>query len=161
MVADRDYTIACEFSHRPGDRGVVFALGDPIAGMALFSGDDGLVFEYHGGQGHRARCERMPAVEGKNAFELNHRAIGNRKGVGTVALNGETVATLDMSPTTILGLGVGEGLDIGCDRRLHVADYGGSGACAYTGEVAYVRIEPGPQAKDSYANRPERLAQRD
>jgi hypothetical protein len=69
---------------------------------------------------------------------------------------------LDMSPTTILGLGVGEGLDIGRDRRLHVTSrYGGEGACVYTGTVDFVRIEPGPQAPDSYANRPEREAQRD
>ena len=77
-------------------------------------------------------------------------------------MNGDDVATLDMSPTTILGLGVGEGLDLGRDRRLHVTTrYGGEGACAYTGVVRRVRIEPGPQAPDSYANRPERLAQRD
>ena len=77
-------------------------------------------------------------------------------------MNDVEVATLDMSPTTILGLGVGEGLDLGRDRRLHVTPrYGGEGACAYTGSVHRVRIEPGPQAPDSYANRPERLAQRD
>jgi arylsulfatase len=67
-----------------------------------------------------------------------------------------------MSPTTILGLGVGEGLDIGCDRRLHVTPlYGRDDAFAYTGIVSHVRIDPGAQAHDSYANRPERLAQRD
>ena len=76
-------------------------------------------------------------------------------------MNGTVVAHLDMSPTTILGLGVGEGLDVGCDRRLHVTDYGGEGACAYTGRVEFVRIEPGAQAHDSYANRREREAQRD
>jgi arylsulfatase len=79
-----------------------------------------------------------------------------------VRMNGIDAGTLDMSPTTILGLGVGEGLDLGCDRRLHVsAHYGGAGACAYSNQVAWMRIEPGPQAPDSYANRPERLAQRD
>jgi arylsulfatase len=75
-------------------------------------------------------------------------------------LDGETVATLDMSPTTTLG--VGEGLDLGRDRRLHLtARYGASGACTYTGAVREVRIVPGAQAHDSYADRPERLAQRD
>jgi arylsulfatase len=99
---------------------------------------------------------------GRHRFELAHRALGDRKGTGTIVLDGETIATLDMSPTTILGLGVGEGLDLGRDRRLHVtADYGGVGSCPYTGRVAWLRIEPGAQAHDSYANRPERLAQRD
>jgi arylsulfatase len=104
----------------------------------------------------------LSARPGDHVFELAHRALGARRGVGTVSLDGAVVATLDMTPTTILGLGVGEGLDLGRDRRLHVTDrYGGDGACAYTNTVAYVRIEPGPQASDSYANRPERLAQRD
>ena len=161
MVADRDYHLVCEFGYAPGDRGVVFALGDPIAGLALYARDGVLTFFYHGGQGRCASCE-LPARAGDHAFELAHRALGARRGVGTVSLDGAIVATLDMTPTPILGLGVGEGLDLGRDRRLHVTDrYGGDGACVYTNAVAYVRIEPGPQAPDSYANRPERLAQRD
>jgi hypothetical protein len=67
-----------------------------------------------------------------------------------------------MYPTTILGLGVGEGLDIGLDRKQHVTPlYGGEGCNRYTGCVDHVRIEPGAHPPDSYANRPERDAQRD
>jgi hypothetical protein len=67
-----------------------------------------------------------------------------------------------MSPTTILGLGVGEGLDVGMDRKLHVTPlYGRDDAFPYSGAVLYVLIDPGPHPADSYANRPERLAQRD
>ena len=162
LVADRDYVLTCEFTYAAADHGVVFALGDPIAGMALYAQGGALNFFYHGGQGKIAVAERLPARDGTNRFELSHRALGARRGVGTVRMNGDVVATLEMSPTTILGLGVGEGLDLGRDRRLHVtARYGGDGACAYTGVVRHVRIEPGPQAPDSYANRPERLAQRD
>ena len=161
MVADRSYAIHCEFTHASGDRGVVFALGDPIAGLALFVRDARLSFVYHGGRGDVVECE-LPVREGQNRFELGHRALGQRRGEGRVSINGALVATIDMSPTTILGLGVGEGLDIGRDRRLHVTSrYGGEGACVYSGRVDFVRIEPGPQAPDSYANRPERVAQRD
>jgi len=161
MIADRDYTLSCEFSYRAGDAGVLFALGDPIAGMALFARDGKLTFFYHGGQGRTAECV-LPVRDGDQSFVLSHRALGGRRGAGRVTVNGEDVATLDMSPTTILGLGVGEGLDLGRDRRLHVtARYGGEGACVYTNAVRFLRIEPGPQAPDSYANRPERLAQRD
>ena len=162
MVADRSYVIACEFTYTGGDTGVVFALGDPIAGLALFARKDGVSFVYHGGQGSVVECEALPVREGRNRFELLHRALGQRRGEGIVSINGDVAATIDMSPTTILGLGVGEGLDIGRDRRLHVTSrYGGEGACVYTGTVDFVRIEPGPQAPDSYANRPEREAQRD
>ncbi|MEP7207509.1 MAG: arylsulfatase [Casimicrobiaceae bacterium] len=162
LVADRDYALSCAFTWSPSDHGVVFALGDPIAGMALFVRDGVVSFAYHGGQGKLATSDHLPAVDGDNRFELQHRALGGRKGLGTLRMNDAVVANLDMSPTTILGLGVGEGLDVGRDRRLHVTDrYGGEGACVYTGHVMEVRIVPGPQAPDSYANRPERLAQRD
>ena len=162
MVADRSYAIVCEFTYRAGDSGVVFALGDPIAGLALFARDGGVSFVYHGGQGRFVECEALPVREGRNRFELRHRALGKRRGEGAIVVNGEVAARIDMSPTTILGLGVGEGLDVGRDRRLHVTSrYGGQGACVYSGTVDYVRIEPGPQAPDSYANRPEREAQRD
>ncbi|MFI4904230.1 MAG: hypothetical protein ACHP91_12550 [Burkholderiales bacterium] len=38
--------------------------------------------------------------------------------------------------------------------------YGRADAFAYTGSIEFVRIEPGAQAPDSYANRPERETQR-
>jgi arylsulfatase len=162
LVNDRDYRIACDFDWSPRDDGVVFALGDPIAGLALFAREGTLRFVYHGGQGRQATCDDLRAEEGALHVELAHRALGERRGVGTLRVNGRDVATLDMSPTTILGLGVGEGLDVGCDRRQHVtAAYGGRGPCPYTGTIRSVTITPGPQARDSYANRPERLAQRD
>jgi arylsulfatase len=161
MIADRDYRLECAFTYAPGDRGVIFALGDPIAGLALFAQDDGVSFVYHGGTGVLARCDHLPVSAGENRFELRHRALGARRGEAAVVINADVVATVDCSPTTILGLGVGEGLDVGVDRKLHVTDYGGDGPCPYSGRVAYVRIEPGPHPPDSYANRPERLAQRD
>jgi arylsulfatase A-like enzyme len=161
LVADRDYRIECAFAWYAGDEGVLFALGDPIAGMALFVRDGRAAFVYHGGQGQPVACE-LPLVEGDNRFTLAHRATGQRHGEGVAAMNGIAAAALDMSPTTILGLGVGEGLDVGCDRRLHVTDrYGHEGPFAYTGTLAWVRIEPGPQASGSDANRRELEAQRD
>jgi arylsulfatase len=56
---------------------------------------------------------------------------------------------------------VGEGLDIGCDRRLHVTSrYGRADTFPYTGTVEHVAIEPGAHPPGSYANRRERDAQR-
>jgi arylsulfatase len=161
MIADRDYRIECAFGYDDGDEGVVFALGDPIAGMALFVREARLCFVYHGGEGRPVVRDALPLRRGDNRFVLDHRAQGARRGLGTLSLNGESSTTLDMSPTTILGLGVGEGLDVGCDRKLHVTPlYGRDDAFPYKGTVSYVRIEPGAQAHDSYANRPEREAQR-
>jgi arylsulfatase len=162
LIADRDYCLECVFAYRAGDAGVIFALGDPIAGFALYARDGVVSFVYQGGKGELASCDDLPVVDGDNRFELRHRALGERRGRGTLVVNGREAGTLDCSPTTILGLGVGEGLDIGMDRKLHVsARYGGSGTCAYTNRIDHVRIEPGAHPADSYANRPERLAQRD
>jgi arylsulfatase len=162
MVADRDFALTCAFGYRTGDAGVLFALGDPIAGVALYVRDGALRFAYHGGQGRAVTAERLPVAAGTNRFVLDYRALGARRGRGTLSVNGDAVATLDLSPTIILGLGVGEGLDVGCDRKLHVTpDYGGTGTCAYTGRVEHVRIVPGAHPADSYANRPERLAPRE
>jgi len=161
LVADRDYRLECRFLHSDGDEGVVFALGDPIAGLALFVRDGRLTFVYHGGPAPAA-VHTMRATSGETVFALEHRALGARGGAGTITLNGHAAGEIDMSPTTILGLGVGEGLDVGIDRKLHVTPlYGRDDPFAYTGRVQYVRIEPGPHPADSYANRPERLAQRD
>jgi arylsulfatase len=162
LVADRDYRIECRFTHDDSDSGVVFALGDPLAGMALFARRGTLCFVYHGGTGKPVVCDGLRVPAGPARFELRHDALGERKGRGTLLINGDTCATLDMSPTTILGLGVGEGLDIGLDRKLHVTHlYGGDGCCGYTGIVEYVRIEPGAHPAGSYANRRERDSPRD
>jgi arylsulfatase len=162
MVADRDFDLHCQFTYSKSDKGVLFALGDPIAGMALYVRDDALHFVYHGGTGRSVVCAGMVPREGENLFTLNHHARGARRGDGSLTLNGNPVdSVVDMSPTLILGW-VGEGLDIGRDSKLHVhGDYGGSGSCRYSGRVIHVHIAPGPHPADSYANRPERAAQLD
>jgi arylsulfatase len=160
LIADRDYRLRCHFSHAANDEGVVFAIGDPLAGMALFVRDRRGTFVYRGGTVDETLLQ-FDLPNGRIAFELRHDAIGARKGTGTILVDGRIAGTLDMSPTTILGLGVGEGLDIGCDRKLHVTPrYGRVGTFPYTGTVEHVAIEPGTQAPDSYANRRERDAQR-
>jgi arylsulfatase len=144
LIADRDYRLRCHLSHAANDEGVVFAIGDPLAGMALFVRDRRGTFVYRGGSGTETFLE-FDLPDGRIAFELQHRAIGARKGTGAINIDGRRVGTLDMSPTTILGLGVGEGLDIGCDRRLHVTPrYGRDDTFPYTGTVEHVAIEPGP-----------------
>src|SRR6185437_3668497 len=51
LVADRDYRIECAFVYDDADEGVIFALGDPLAGMALFARDGRVTFVYHAGLG--------------------------------------------------------------------------------------------------------------
>lgn len=161
MIADRSYRLRCAFDWQPGATGVIFSLGDPIFGFALYARDGGVHFHYHGAPDRGVDARDLPVAAGRNEFVLDYKATGARRGMGVLRLGEIDVVTLDLSPTIILGISVGEGIDVGCDRRLHVTDYGGTGACHYTGTVHFLRLEPGPQAPDSYANRPERLSQRD
>jgi arylsulfatase len=161
LIADRDYRLRCRFAHRSGDTGVVFAIGDPLAGMALFVNDGRACFVYRGGPDNEAVHE-FTVPYGVVSFELLHQAQGKRRGRGMLRANEQALGSIDMSPTTILGLGVGEGLDIGLDRKLHVTSrYGRADPFAYTNTIDFVSIEPGAHPADSYANRRERLAQRD
>jgi arylsulfatase len=160
LIADRDYRLRCNFTHAEGDEGVVFAIGDPLAGMALFVREGRATLVYCGGTGSES-SQAFDLSRGNVAFELLHRALGERRGVGRIVIDGREAGTLDMSPTTILGIGVGEGLDIGCDRKQQVTPrYSRADTFPYTGTVQYVAIEPGPHPPDSYANRRERDAQR-
>jgi arylsulfatase len=163
MIADRAFDLQCAFDYRSGDSGVLFAIGDPIAGLALFIRDRSLHFVYHGGDGQPRVWQCADLLIGANRFELRYAAPGNRRGLGRIGLNGKDDAggPLDLSPSLILGW-VGEGLDIGRDSRQQVTDrYGAEGVCRYTGQIEWVRIVPGAQAPDSYANRPERESQLD
>lgn len=160
LVADRSFQLTCAFEWTSTARGVIFAFGDPIFGFALYARDGRLHFHYHGSPTQPVDLRHLEPAPGRNEFALHYEARGARKGVGTLRIGGREVASAEMSPTIILGLNVGEGLDVGCDRRLHVTrEYGGEGICPYTQAVHFVRIAPGPQAPDSYANKPERLSQ--
>ncbi|RPH40594.1 MAG: arylsulfatase [Burkholderiales bacterium] len=160
LIADRDFTIGCEFDWALGDEGVIWAIGDSFIGFALFVLDGRLQLSFRRGVEVERTIEVMldPGVQ---RVSLEHRAGGKRRGTGALSVNGRlTAPLLDMSPT-VLRLG-GEGLDVGCDRRRKVSmRYATRGVFAYPNRIASVCIEPGAQAPDSFANRPERLAQAD
>jgi len=162
LLADRDFRLECGFTWQPGDTGVVFALGDPIAGLALFVRTGRLCFVYHGGTGHHVLRDDLPVRTGDNTFVLEHQALGARQGLGRFEMNGQAVPKpMPMTPTLILGW-VGEGLDIGMDSKQHVSPlYEAIGPLRYTGQVSQVRITPGAHPADSYANRREIESQRD
>ena len=162
LLADRDFRLECRFTWQPGDTGVVFALGDPIAGLALFVRTQRLCFVYHGGTGQHVLRDDLPVRAGDNTFVLEHQALGARQGTGRFEMNGQAVpAPMPMTPTLILGW-VGEGLDIGMDSKQHVSPlYDAIGPLRYTGQVHQVCITPGAHPADSYANRREIESQRD
>ena len=82
LVADRDYRARVRVHARRGDHGVIFALGDPIAGMALFARDGALPSSITAAQGRPVTCDGSRRDRVANRFELRHRALGARRGIG-------------------------------------------------------------------------------
>jgi hypothetical protein len=160
LIADRDFTLSCEFDWAEGDAGVIWAIGDSFAGLALFADEGRLHLVFRRGIEREAAID-APLSPGPQRVLVRHRAHGQRRGSAELDVGGRPVAaTLDTSPT-LVRLG-GEGLDVGLDRRRKVsARYASRGTFAYPNRIAFVRIEPGPMAPDSPANRPETLAQAD
>ena len=160
LLSDRDFEIECDFTFRREDRGVLFAVGNSFGGMSLYVDGGCVHFVYNNGT--RLSCsDGIHLKEGPTCVLLHHRAMGQRRGQGTLSINGQaSPAPIDMSPT-IIRL-TGEGLDVGRDRRLKVCDrYRSEGAFAYSGSIRHVRLQPGARAPDSISNKPERQAQLD
>jgi len=160
LIADRDYTIDCAFDWADGQEGVIWAIGDSFAGIALFVMDGRLHLSFRRGI-EVERSVSAALAAGAQQVRLRHTATGQRRGAGELLVGGEPLAEpLDLSPT-IVRLG-GEGLDVGLDRRRKVSPrYAQRGVFAYPGRIAFVRITPGAQAPGSLANRPEAQAQAD
>lgn len=160
LIADRDYVIECAFSHASGAEGVLVAIGNSLGGLSLYIRGDVLWIAYSGG-GRRTAHATSGRLKPENVVRLEHTAHGDRRGTGLILLNSQQAATeVDLSPT-IIQL-AGEGLDVGCDRRIQVSkEYADHGAFRYDGCIHHVRVVPGRQAPGSLSNRLERLAQLD
>lgn len=160
LIADRDFNISCKFDFSAGNEGVLLALGNSFGGLSLFV-ENGLLHVVYNGGSRQSETHGLALASGETLILLKHEAKGQRKGLATIKVNGKDVVSgFDMSPT-ILRL-TGEGLDIGCDRRMQVSSrYAHRGAFAYTGDIVVVQLVPGPQAPGSMANRAEREAQLD
>jgi arylsulfatase A-like enzyme len=162
LIADRDYEMAVSFTYAEGQEGVIFALGDISRGVAAFVIGGELVVHYNGGFIVK-RDLRLPIKPGEQLLRISHKAKGRMQGEAKITLDtpaGAAEGTLNMSPT-ILRI-IGEGLDIGLDRRLKVCvECEGRGTFAYPGRIDWLRIDPGPQAPGSFVNLAEELAQHD
>ena len=157
LVADRDYLIRARFTHAAGDEGVIFALGESLAGFALYVLGGQLRFAV-------ARWPDQASVVttglpgGEFVVDVDHRALGGLRGRAVLSVNGERWCEVDMSPTMAR---VGIGLDVGCDRGHQVSpEYRGSGSFPYGGTVTSVEVVPGPQAPGTIVNLSEIVSQR-
>ncbi|MFN0160395.1 MAG: arylsulfatase [Burkholderiales bacterium] len=146
MVSNRSFSVSVRFAQRAGDTGILWALGDIIAGMVMYVESDRLNFHYNG----FSEPQDLPPVAlapGAHVATLEYEALGKRRGRGRLLLDGaEKVGWTELSPTLMVG--IFEGLDIGLDRRAPVywELYERHGAYPYTGEITDVNIIPGERA---------------
>lgn len=160
LVSDRDFRLECRYTFDGRDQGVIFALGDPFGGFALYARDAMTYFVYNGEQ-QEVQADGFASDVGDNVFVLEHRATGSRIGLGKFSVNGRAAGEISMTPTFVIAL-TGEGLDIGLDRMLKVSEaYADGGCCDYSGKVSWVRIIPGAQAPGSIVHRRELESQHD
>lgn len=148
LIADRNYRLTIDFDWQPGQQGVIFAMGDSFTGMVLFVDGDALHLVYHWWFAP-TELAPIPLQAGAQAFVLDYQARGDRKGSGTVTLNGQTChANAAMSPTMVrLPSG---GLTLGLNRRQPISPrYADRGVFRYPGRIGALTIEPGPQAPGS------------
>jgi len=107
----------------------------------------------------------LPILPGDQVLRVSHQATGNLNGQAIISLDSAgssrpETGELDMSPS-IVRL-TGEGFEIGLDRLTKVSsEYKMKGIFAYPGRIDWVKIEPGPQADDSFINLAEEVVQKD
>jgi len=160
LMADRDYTLEAHFEWLPEMEGVIFSIGDNMGGLSVFVQSEEVVVSFVASQGVERQLH-WRLNPGHQNLRVEHKALGQRQGLGQLVLNGAIVPeTLDMTPT-FLRL-VGEGFDVGLDRRRKVsADCAGHGVYRYAGKIDRVSLIPGPQAPGSLANVLETISQWD
>jgi arylsulfatase len=151
LISDRSFKIRARFVWREVDQGVVWAIGEQIAGMALHVEDGRLRFFYNG-YGEFSELPPVVLAVGEIEATLEYEALGHRQGRGRLLLDGvEHTPWQALSPTLMVGFH--EGLDVGLDRRAPVSwnTYQKHGTFRYTGTIHGVTIEPGARVPDSLA----------
>lgn len=146
MVANRSFRIGVKFAQRAGDAGVLWALGDIIAGMVMYV-ESGRLNVHYNGFSEPVSLTPVNLAPGRHEATLEYEALGKRRGRGRLLLDGdEKVGWTELSPTLMVG--IFEGLDVGIDRRAPVfwELYERHGAYRYSGEIAEVNIVPGERA---------------
>ena len=148
LIADRNYRISTQIDHDASDQGVLWSIGELIAGMVLYI-EDGAVRLFYNGFGEFSELPPTPLMAGKQEVVFEYEATGQRKGRGRLLIDGKAAGWHALSPS-LMG-GFHEGLDIGLDRRCPVdwRLFEKHGVFRYSGTIAGVTIVPGELAHDS------------
>jgi arylsulfatase A-like enzyme len=147
LVSNRSFQIKSKISQRPGDQGVIWALGDLIAGIVMYVEADHLNIHYNG-FGVTVDFKPVPIDSTMKDLVFEYQALGERQGQGRIIINGKAESDwINLSPTIMYG--PFEGLDVGLDRRSPVLWdlYERHGVFRYSGNIEDVWIFPGARAE--------------
>jgi arylsulfatase len=155
LVRQRDVDIIADVDHSPGSAGVLLAHGDQGGGYSLEIRDDTVWYIHNSGDGRMTRQSFGGIDAGHHAIRLRKHALPKKTWVVTCDVDGQDrpgqvdVSSLGpMSPFT--------GIDVGIDRISPIdwERFQAHGTFAYTGQLNWVRYEPGaygPEAPTQYA----------
>ena len=149
LIADRCYRIITQIQHGATDQGVLWSVGELIAGMVLYI-EGGALRLFYNGFGEFSELPPAPLAAGAHEVVFDYEATGARKGRGRLLIGGKPAADWHALSPSLMG-GFHEGLDIGLDRRCPVdwRLFEKHGVFRYTGTIAEVTIAPGELAHDS------------
>jgi len=143
LVSNRSFKIRARFCQNADDEGILWALGDTIAGIVMYVKADRLHCHYNG-FGEHTDLEPIAIVPGWHEAILEYEALGGHRGRGRLlAATAVRNDWCDLSPP--MALGPFEGLDVGVDRRAPVYWdlFKQHGTYRYSGTIEMVTIEPG------------------
>lgn len=130
----------------PDEEGVLVALGGHAAGYVMYVKDNRLHFEYNyvGERYHLASTETLPL--GKSSLEFHFEKTGDRRGVGSVLVQGKTADEREF-PRVVPWFHGWEGLDIGRDALAPVSE-SYDGEFPYSGSFDHILFELAPTEDD-------------
>jgi arylsulfatase len=149
LIADRSYRISTRIEHGAADQGVLWSVGELIAGMVLYIENGALRFFYNG-FGEFSELPPAPLAAGAREVTFDYEATGGRKGRGRLLIDGQPAMAWQPLSPSLMG-GFHEGMDIGLDRRCPVdwRLFEKHGVFRYSGAITEVTIAPGELSPDS------------
>ncbi len=137
------YTITAEVAVDADGNGAIVCQGGRFGGLSFFlkSGKPAFSYNYLGLESTQIiASETLKPGNYKLVYDFKYDGGGMGKGgVGTITVNGKTVAEKRIEKTQPGIFSVDDLADVGVDDGTHVADYGASSK--FNGQISYVTIE--------------------
>jgi arylsulfatase len=118
-IGGRSWDIEATVERSSGEDGVLYALGNGNAGLALFVQDDRLVFDYNAFGDHTVLESEQPLSAGCSALGVRFRRTG-AGATATLVVDGAAVGVAEIPFAMLVISSVGS--SIGCDHGMPVSE---------------------------------------